>query len=112
MKASPGNWSSETVPTKNRINDFSLEESFPDGKWISRAQRAISKCDVVVVLLGRNTHNASGVLEELLNERLASNRVKLAELERELADFPNKARRAGVPPGWFRELTPAAPRGR
>ena len=47
------------------ITDFSLEESFPDGRWVSRAQRAISKCDVVVVLLGRDTHSAPGVLEEV-----------------------------------------------
>ena len=47
------------------INDFSLEESFPDAEWVSRAQHAISECDVVVVLLGRNTHSAPGVFQEV-----------------------------------------------
>lgn len=47
------------------IVDYSLEEKQQDHNWLSKAQSAISKCDVFVVLLGRNTHNASGVKREV-----------------------------------------------
>jgi len=47
------------------INDSSLQETAPESNWISKAQSAIAKCDVFVVLLGRNTHSAPGVLKEI-----------------------------------------------
>ena len=47
------------------VQDYSLNEAYPDNEWTSRAQRAIGKCDVFVVLLGRNTHNAQGVQREV-----------------------------------------------
>ena len=47
------------------IIDFSLEETGPENGWISKAQSAIAKCEVFVVLLGANTHNASGVKWEV-----------------------------------------------
>ena len=47
------------------INDFSLQEMQPENNWISKAQSAIARCDVFIVLLGRNTHSAPGVLKEI-----------------------------------------------
>jgi hypothetical protein len=47
------------------INDFSLQETQPESNWISKAQSAIAKCYVFIVLLGRNTHSAPGVLKEI-----------------------------------------------
>lgn len=47
------------------IADFSLKETKPEGGWLSRAQSAIARCDVFIVLLGKNTHNAPGVLKEV-----------------------------------------------
>ena len=47
------------------ISDFSLKESTPDPEWLRKAQSRIDRCDVFVVLLGPNTHNASGVRKEV-----------------------------------------------
>ncbi len=51
------------------INDLSLNEKVPD--WQQKARKAIEKCDVFVVLLRENTHQASGVIREV---RMARNR--------------------------------------
>ena len=36
----------------------------PDEAWKNTARNAIRRCDVVVVLIGQNTHNAPGVIIE------------------------------------------------
>lgn len=60
------------------INDFSLKEDLPGETWIARAQRAVSQCDIFIVLLGRNTHSASGVLREVrIAEGLKKRRFQL-----------------------------------
>ena len=45
--------------------DYSLQESHPEKTWLSKAQSAISKCDVFIVLLGNKTHKAPGVKKEV-----------------------------------------------
>ena len=45
--------------------DVSLKETYPDDEWLARAQSAISRCDVFIVLLGNHTHQATGVLQEV-----------------------------------------------
>ena len=50
--------------TPHRIRDRSLHESYPDEAWKNKARNAIRGCDVVVVLIGQNTHNAPGVIVE------------------------------------------------
>ena len=47
------------------IVDFSLIESQPEHKWLSRAQSSIARCDVFIVILGLNAHQAPGVLKEV-----------------------------------------------
>ena len=47
------------------IVDGSLIEAAPEPLWKDAALREIRRCDVVVVLLGRHTHRASGVLAEV-----------------------------------------------
>ena len=47
------------------VTDFSLRERHPDPTWLSKAQSAIARADVFVVILGANTHNAPGVLKEI-----------------------------------------------
>ena len=46
------------------IRNCSLNEAYPDESWRRRAQVAIEECDVVVVLIGQNTHSAPGVIVE------------------------------------------------
>ena len=50
--------------TNHQIRDRSLHESYPDEAWKNKARNAIRGCDVVVVLIGQNTHNAPGVIVE------------------------------------------------
>ena len=47
------------------INDYSLKEAHPDNTWLSKAQSAIDRCDLFIVLLGKNTYKAPGVLKEV-----------------------------------------------
>ena len=50
--------------TQHRVRNFSLNEAYPDETWRIRAREAIRECDVVVVLIGQDTHNAQGVVVE------------------------------------------------
>ena len=50
--------------TNHRIRDCSLHESYSDEAWKNKARKAIRRCDVVVVLIGQDTHNAPGVIVE------------------------------------------------
>ena len=50
--------------TEHRLRDCSLHESYPDEAWKNKARNAIRPCDVVVILIGQDTHNAQGVVVE------------------------------------------------
>lgn len=50
--------------TQHRVRNCSLNEAYPDETWKHRAREAIRECDVVVVLIGEDTHNAQGVIVE------------------------------------------------
>ena len=52
------------VNTAHRIRNFSLNEAYPDEEWKNKARNAIRECDVVLVLIGEDTHNAPGVIIE------------------------------------------------
>ncbi len=47
------------------VTDFSLQERQPESTWLSKAQSAIARSDVFIVILGENTHNAPGVFKEI-----------------------------------------------
>lgn len=48
-----------------KLKDWSLPEAEPTEEWRRRARPRIRKSDVLIVLLGPDTHNANGVLDEL-----------------------------------------------
>ena len=50
--------------TTHRVENCSLNESYRDDEWKGKARNLIRECDVVVVLMGPDTHNARGVLVE------------------------------------------------
>ena len=56
----------EQAKTKcpHRIRDKSLHESYPTDEWKGKAREAIRQCDVVIVLIGQDTHEAPGVKVE------------------------------------------------
>jgi len=50
--------------TPHRVENCSLNERYETDEWRGRARNAIRGCDVVVVLIGPDTHNAPGVRVE------------------------------------------------
>ena len=51
--------------TPHRIKNCSLKEAYPTREWEEKAKVAIDECDVVIVLIDQDTHNASGVRTEV-----------------------------------------------
>lgn len=51
--------------SSHRIGDCSLKEAYPTQKWRQKARKAIEGCDIVIILIGPDTHNACGVKTEL-----------------------------------------------
>ena len=47
------------------VVDTSLKEAAPESTWQSKARLAIRRSDVVMVMVGRYTHRAPGVLKEV-----------------------------------------------
>ncbi len=47
------------------VIDQSLKESAPQSDWLQRARRAIKLSDIVLVMVGKSTHKAPGVLKEV-----------------------------------------------
>ena len=51
--------------TQHRIRNCSLREAYPTQEWKQKAKEAIRGCDLVIVLIGEDTHNAPGVRTEV-----------------------------------------------
>lgn len=47
------------------VADHSLKESAPERNWLEKAAAAIRRADVFIVMLGKKTKTASGVLKEV-----------------------------------------------
>ena len=47
------------------VIDFSLKEAAPEKTWLKKAQTAISRADIFIVMLGSKTRKAPGVLKEV-----------------------------------------------
>lgn len=50
--------------SKHNIHNHALNEPYKEEVWKDKAREAIRGCDAVFVLVGRDTHNAPGVLVE------------------------------------------------
>ena len=48
-----------------RVTDYSLREDYPTEQWLNEAREKIRQCDIVIVLVGQDTHNAPGVKKEV-----------------------------------------------
>ena len=51
--------------SRHDIQDVSLNERRPSTEWLKHTKGQIIKSDVVVVILGQDTHNAPGVEKEV-----------------------------------------------
>jgi len=47
------------------VIDTSLKEAAPMNTWEDKARAAIKRSDIVLVMVGRNTYRAPGVLKEI-----------------------------------------------
>ena len=49
------------------LEDYSLNEAYRphDERWLKKAREQINLADIVIVALGDDTHNASGVIKEV-----------------------------------------------
>ena len=52
--------------------DWSMKEAAPQRNWEAEAESRINRSDIVVVLVGPNTHKAPGVLKEVAITRRLS----------------------------------------
>jgi hypothetical protein len=77
------------------INDLSLKEKSHD--WQQRVRKSIEECDVFVVLLGKNTYLAMGVLRELkMAKQMGKKRFQL----RKKGTQPKELKAAGNVVAW------------
>jgi len=59
-------YSQAKLYSKYEIIDESLNEQYhPDAQWLNKARAQIKKSDIVIVMLGQDTHNATGVEKEV-----------------------------------------------
>ena len=49
----------------HRVKNSSLNEAYPNDEWKERARSAIRECDLVIVLVGQDTHSSLGVKTEV-----------------------------------------------
>lgn len=47
------------------IVDLSLKEAAPEASWATKAEMAIKRSEIVLVMVGPKTHRAPGVLKEV-----------------------------------------------
>ena len=51
--------------SRHSIKDYSLKERRKEDEWLKYAEKQIRKSKLVVVIVGKNTHNAPGVDDEV-----------------------------------------------
>ena len=57
------------------VVDHSLKEAAPEGNWEAKANTAIKRSDIVIVMVGPQTHTAHGVLKEVKMARNANKHI-------------------------------------
>ena len=51
--------------SKHSIRNFSINEPYREDQWEQKARANIERCDVVIILIGPDTHNAPGIKTEV-----------------------------------------------
>jgi len=57
------------------IRDHSLKEAAPEHNWEAKADAAIARSDIVLVMVGPHTHRAQGVLKEVRMARARNKKI-------------------------------------
>jgi len=60
------------------MTDWSMKEAAPQSDWKAEAEARIKRSDVVIVMVGEDTHKAPGVLAEVGMAR--RNRIKIVQV--------------------------------
>jgi TolA-binding protein len=107
-------WANPPAAVKSAQDEAGAEEKLKK-EWQERYRDLISEIERTRQQIHADKTNYSkakqrgrlrgGVADEL-KARVAEYEQRLAELEREFEEFPTTARRAGIPPGWLREVQP------
>ncbi len=61
-----------------KISNWSAKEDANNPKWVKDAKYRITRCDMLVVLIGENSHQAPGVLKEI--EIAMNAKIKIVQL--------------------------------
>ena len=51
--------------SRHAIRDYSLDKVHPPDDWKEKAENQIDQCNIVIVVIGQDTHTATGVEEEV-----------------------------------------------
>ena len=57
------------------VSDHSLKEAAPESNWEAKANAAIKRAGVVIVMVGPHTYRASGVLKEVKMANVANKHI-------------------------------------
>jgi MTH538 TIR-like domain (DUF1863) len=55
----------ENSPTPFAINDWSSKEALPQKTWEQTIEEKIGRCKMMLILVGKSTHSATGVKKEI-----------------------------------------------
>ena len=93
--------------TDFELADWSLKETQPTATWERNARARIKRSGIVLVLVGRSTHRASGVLKEVKIAR--EEKIPIVQVTKEGSGYTRVADAGGVPDvaenGGRRQLT-------
>ena len=57
--------------SRHAIRDYSLDKVHPPDNWKEKAENQIAQCNIVIIVVGQDTHNAPGVeVEKNIAKRL------------------------------------------
>ena len=57
------------------VIDNSLKEAAPEKNWVAKANAAILRSDIVIVMVGPQTYRAGGVLKEIAMAQAAGKKI-------------------------------------
>jgi Thoeris protein ThsB, TIR-like domain len=60
---------SKLVDSPFEVVDVSMKEAAPEKDWIHKAAAKILSADIVLIMVGKHTHKATGVLKEIVIAR-------------------------------------------
>ena len=64
--------------SRHAIRDYSLDKVHPPADWKAEAEKRIDRCDLVITVVGKDTHSSTGVEDERkIAKRLKKKRFQI-----------------------------------